>query len=243
MKRYDSYGIAICRINNNVPQILLCRRRVTYEYNEFVTGKYNINNWSKIYELINSMTANEKINIKSLDFNKIWWHNSLRNVDTNFADDCKLKFDTNFSIDRGTSRLIDLINKSQDAELLWEIPKGRSGRNEKTLDTAIRETSEEVGVNSSDYRIIFDINTFKYTTTAYKVQYKFEFYIANYTGAYVDLSFNNRHNYEIDAVRWWSLPELQFYHQISGQPNADYIKNITIPLLKKFAKWHRIAVA
>lgn len=224
----ESYGMAICRHKNNQSEILLCRRRTTYNFGEFVYGKYHPYDWIKITELINGMTTSEKIEILTFDFTHIWWKLNLRNPTDLFAISCKKKFETNF-INR--DRLTKAINNSKDIELLWEIPKGRPEKFELPIDTAIRETYEEVGVSYNDYKIIHDITPIKYHITVYNTQYNMKFYIAHYNATSVDLRFKMKHIKEIDAVQWWPLKNIR--HINTPTP----INNVAINALVEYSKW------
>ncbi len=78
----QSYGVAICRQMNGNAQVLLCRRRTTYEYGEFVLGKYDVNDLDKIKLLINCMTTSEKLDLLSWNFAQIWYRLMLEYPET-----------------------------------------------------------------------------------------------------------------------------------------------------------------
>ena len=82
-QKKKSIGIAICRINQGVPEMLMVQNRVTYSYNEFILNKYTSEN---ILSLFDGMTVNEKCLLLSLDFEKIWYHTWLNNYVSGKSD-------------------------------------------------------------------------------------------------------------------------------------------------------------
>lgn len=70
-----SFGIACCRSNpvTKKQEVLLVRKRYTYNYVAFVLGQYNKNDDDEILLLLNGMTMQEKIDIMSLRFELVWF--------------------------------------------------------------------------------------------------------------------------------------------------------------------------
>ena len=78
---------------------------------------------------------------------------------------------------------IDLLIENKTSTYLepeWEFPKGRRNLNEKNLETAIREFSEETGIDIRNIDI--DLNkTFKEIYKSYdNITYCNEYYLAKY---------------------------------------------------------------
>ena len=42
IKKKYSYGIVLCRMNKNKPELLLIKKRNSYYFKDFVLGNYNI---------------------------------------------------------------------------------------------------------------------------------------------------------------------------------------------------------
>jgi 8-oxo-dGTP pyrophosphatase MutT (NUDIX family) len=82
----------------------------------------------------------------------------------------------NLLVDRGI--LAELLSKTLNATLLWEIPKGRSNRKETPIVSATREFEEETGLTKDRYRILFDEGTIEYSFVDCNVRYKYIYYIA-----------------------------------------------------------------
>lgn len=153
----SSLGIACCRISgDSKPEILLVCKRYTYAYNLFIHAKYNSSDNAAIIELFNGMTVDEKLNILSMNFAQIWYKVWLGTTNNAFYYTARNKFETTFMADGG-ARLRRLINRSSNAQLIWEIPKGRRRyKNEPDLQCAIREFTEETGIPKRYYKIIPD---------------------------------------------------------------------------------------
>lgn len=189
-----SYGIACFRYNKHTckPEILLVQKRYTYCFVEFVLGHYSKDNYARLSYLFNHMTANEKIDILSLNFGVMWYRIWLINPDSfyNICNDIckdssfisnyhrkKKKFQNTFLSDGG-KKLKCLINKSKNIEPIWEIPKGRKDKEESFLESAIREFKEETGIEKHKYILLSELNPIVYSHINMKVKYTNMYYIA-----------------------------------------------------------------
>ena len=191
MKTKTSYGIALCRYNlqnNNSIEILLIKKRYSYQFFSFVMGHYRKNDTEYIKHLFDNMSYSEKIDIISMEYSKMWYRIWLNDPEkcynimdvynetnfnrhpinrkfsdkTNHQNYCekKRKFEKTFlQKDRGET-LRNLIKNSSDSEILWEMPKG--GKNTQTyennLECAMREFYEETSINCDKYKILHNID-------------------------------------------------------------------------------------
>ena len=234
----QSYGIACCRFDRNIPQLLLVQRRFTYAFNAFVYGMYDNNNSATIMALLNKMTIDEKIILRRADFRQAWSHIwiSTRFDTTRFR---KLEdlFNMNFGRDGGT-RLHDFISRSaNDGRLVWEIPKGRKRNQEADIHAAIREFYEETGMEKKQY-FLYPTATRINTFIDNNVRYTHKYYIARadrLVSPQVRL-VNETQIEEISAIRWMSIEEIRFI-DIEGQrlaklaqPIFNFIKKNTVRL-------------
>ncbi len=73
-----SNGIALFK-NSSPPTILLVQKRCTYEFIDFVLGKYNFTK-PRLYSLFNYMTFHEKMDIMTGDFRYVWYKAFLEDV-------------------------------------------------------------------------------------------------------------------------------------------------------------------
>ena len=196
MRSRDSFGLAICKkgVNNQV-QILLCRHRVSYEFLEFVRGRFIFGDYTKIIKLFDNMTKLEKEIILSNDFEIMTKHANLK-INYNI---CRKKINN-------AIEYIKTKNINGTKNLIWDLPKGRSEINEKPLDTAMRETEEELQLNLNHYRIISDLLPVMTSYIDYDVVYNFMFYFAQYTSPTDDWIVDNL---EVDFAKWFTLEEVK----------------------------------
>lgn len=194
-----SYGIACARKNQSSGnyEILMIKKRATYAFVDFIRGRYNPENQSELAYTFNQMTINEKIMIKSCNFDTIWnycWGRSPEKPsEKGMYNRSSKKFKELVSMDNG-EKIDNLIKRSTHGELLWEIPKGRIHKNELPLQTAIREFEEETGVKPDAYQLLPDEGTIEYTFTDNNVKYKYIYYLAIINrSAHPRYDFNNEH--------------------------------------------------
>lgn len=190
--RYQSFGLGICKYENGEPYILLCRHKLSYEFLELVNGKYSASNITKVKTLIADMTSEEQRLIFTRNFDKLWLY-AENNEFSRYKEACKKKF----------NEIINLISQPNNSkQLIWDLPKGWQNKSELNLDTAIRETQEEINLTPRNYKIIFDKPPVVTTYIDYNVLYKMVFYIAEYSSSCDELWYIN--SGEIDRVEWWS---------------------------------------
>jgi 8-oxo-dGTP pyrophosphatase MutT (NUDIX family) len=242
MKTKVSYGIALSRYNenkNNNVEILLIKKRYTYAFQSFVMGNYKNNDIKYIKYLFNNMCFSEKIDIIGMQFNQMWrriWLNNPQNH-FNISDiyqmsnfdkpidrfsnaeiykvffQKKNRFEKYFLKDGG-KKLRQLIAQSQDSEIIWEIPKGRSNENETNIDSAIREFYEETSISSDKYRILYDVEPIIDSFVDNDIIYKNIFYLAVLRNEKILIPKINYKNFsqvsEVEQIKWISLEEIKF---------------------------------
>jgi 8-oxo-dGTP pyrophosphatase MutT (NUDIX family) len=208
-----SLGIACCRLNGNIPEILLVCKRYTYSYNVFVHGRYNSGNSADIIKLFNGMTIEEKIDILSLNFSQIWyriWLNNTPSIKSNYYI-LKNKFESAFVADNGL-RLKKLMSRSNHSTLkIWEIPKGKKkNRTETDIHCAVREFNEETNIHKKSYKI-FPTHTRTYTYIDDNERYTNIYYIAFMRHIMEpNISFNNSTQLdEISDIGFFSIDKIR----------------------------------
>jgi ADP-ribose pyrophosphatase YjhB (NUDIX family) len=246
MKSKTSYGIALCRRNkeNNNVEILLIKKRYSYQYHSFVMAHYKKSDIKNIKYLFDNMSFSEKIDILSMDFSAMWrriWLNNpekyfnlielYRNnvVKNRFSDieihkmyhEKKNRFENNFTKDNG-AMLRNLIQTSKNAEILWEIPKGRKDMIdcETNIDCAIREFYEETSISSDKYRILYNVDPVVDSFVDNNTIYKTIYYIAinekneNFVPR---IDFRNFEQIlEVEQIKWVSITEIKFFNMQSS---------------------------
>ena len=180
-------------------KFLMIRRKYSLNYIEFLRGKYDLYNLNKIKQIFKLMTQEEIIKIKNNSFfvlwNELWEHKVYKREYMN----SKKKFDQ-----LKKNNFYNYYSNYLEPE--WGFPKGRKNNNEKNLDCALREFNEETNINVSDINILERI---KFIEEEYKgtdlMNYKHIYYLSSVDN---ELELNNVDNYEINAIKWMTLPEI-----------------------------------
>lgn len=174
-----SYGVACVRKNANSGcyEILMIKKRHTYSFIEFVRGFYDPYKEADLQYMFDTMTITEKSIIQGRSFPTIWSYcngEPTKSTDRMGFNRAFRKY--NMLVQRNI--LLHLLSNSQNATLLWEIPKGRSQKKETQLAAATREFEEETGLAKDSYRILFDEGTVEYTFIDCNVKYKYVYFLA-----------------------------------------------------------------
>lgn len=174
-----SYGVACCRYNLAIRkmEILMVKKRYTFYYVEFILGHYASTDDNKILYLFDRMANEEKLEIESKDFDRMWvriWREKPTNSDADMYIKylkCKRKFEHTFS---NPHKLLKLLSASTSSDFMWEIPKGHRNAGETELGCAMREFSEETEL--ADYMIIPE-ESIEMQYTNNKAQYIYKFFL------------------------------------------------------------------
>lgn len=176
--------------------------------------------------MLNQMTVDEKTEIISGDFHRIY----LRMYGLTFdqlsdAHQTKYrimhdKWHYQYIITDRMALIKHLVNLSQDSEDIWEIPKGHKTGAEGNINTAMRELAEETGVCPDKYTIIND----KPTTVAHEscgIQYICHYYPAVFNNpreaGNISLNYENPDQMlEIMGIKWITAAESQFMGRINN---------------------------
>ena len=215
-KEKISIGFACCRRRNGEMQILLVRKRYTYAFSAFVNGRYKSNAKAEILALLNKMTLEEKLDIRSLKFEQMWYRVWLTNPRGAGYYTAKHKFESQFQADGGV-KLNKLMKKSTHyEELLWEIPKGRKKSSaEPEINCAIREFQEETQVEKRSYRISLDTYKLSYISDGKRFTFIYYFALADNTADAKISPTDSVQVGEISAIGWFSLKEIS--HLAGGE--------------------------
>ena len=209
-----SYGVACCRKSPSGEwQILLVQRRNTYAYCEFVKGAYGagrpeaINN--AVMALLNHMTPDEKFEILSLDFDRMYYRMTMLTTRPPKFYLWESTFKATFLIDGGV-RLRKLIGKSMNGHRSWEIPKGRKNLNEHSVNCAVREFWEETQIPKDAYKLIPEVQ-YVYSFADGGVRYRYIYYLGIASGktARQTQLFNISQFTEINDIQWLSLAQIK----------------------------------
>lgn len=225
----ESKGVALVTHVDGKMKMLMTSKRFSHAYNEFVHGKYTSNK-QQLQTLFDQMYLEDKIAILSLDFSQIWYRVWLDVRETSFYYIAKSKFESTFLIDAG-ARLKKFIKRSQNAPIIWEIPKGRRKNNsESHVVCAVRELEEETNVNIKMYKLYPGKRTYSYTDKG--ITYVNTYYIA-YTRSHITpvVDFRNKEQIdEIGDIKWMSIEDVRLIDDDRClekfiRPIFKYVKN------------------
>lgn len=199
-----SFGIICCRVtfdtvrNMLVPEYLMVQRKDSLCYVEFIRAKWNPHNRQYIMKLFASMTPEERSRIAdAADFDVLWhgfWHNDTCKSYMKEYNQARSQFDllkNGFSL--RCAKTSDVITFSLDYVLQntvaeydaaeWGWPKGRRNINESDLKCALREFSEESGLNPRDVSVLTHLKPFEEVFNGCNhVRYRHVYYVAVQAG-------------------------------------------------------------
>jgi 8-oxo-dGTP pyrophosphatase MutT (NUDIX family) len=118
-------------------------------------------------------------------------------------------------IEDGGKLLKELIAHSSSSDAIWEIPKGRPDENEKPLDAAMREFTEETNGIAKNYKIIHEIEPIKVNYINNNCLYNNDYFVAIVDPNWepTDLFHYYENNREIEEVRWINTDEIRFLNR------------------------------
>lgn len=239
-----SYGVACFRRNkNNETQVLMVKRRYTYEFTEFVHHTFYKKKFNPT--IFDNMTNDEKIDIMSLKFSQMWYRITLRYEEKNVSYLHKKNlFEKRFLSDGGQS-LINMLQHSQTRRIpeVWELPKGRrlnarlatggNGQQETEIETAVREFGEETLVTKNMYKLYPDIVK-ELTFSDGGVNYAYMYYFGIVTSNFVptQTSFKNYGQIkEISEMKWVNMNHIREISRSNISSQAP-LEKLLLPLFR-----------
>lgn len=202
-----SVGIACTRFTPTGMEILLVRKRYTYAFNKFVNGRYRSDNRVELVALFDSMTAEEKLDILSLNFTQIWyriWLTNSQKMSSFYA--ARSKFENAFVADGGIKLRTIMSRSKKNGSLIWEIPKGRKkSKNESDIQCGLREFTEETLITKKQIKLFTDSAQYSYISDGTKYTFIHYFALAK---SNIDPSVcitNKMQVGEIIEIKWMNI--------------------------------------
>jgi 8-oxo-dGTP pyrophosphatase MutT (NUDIX family) len=214
---YNSENISA--INPEKIEILMIRRKDTLGYIEFMRGKYNIVNTDYIQSLFNQMTTAELEKITNTDFESLW--NSL--WDYQISRQYKQEYE--HALEKYNLLKLGIIEESTSIKKLseyiesasrewttpeWGFPKGRRSLRESEISCALREFSEETGLNESQCILIKNLMPLEENFLGgNRIQYRHRYFLA-YCRQSTHVKFDSMNkimNREISDIKWMSYKD------------------------------------
>jgi 8-oxo-dGTP pyrophosphatase MutT (NUDIX family) len=234
-----SYGIVLCRTNpfNNETESIICVRRVTYAFAEFVGGRFNPSNNKEILRLLSQMSLHELLIVKSCNFAFMWYYYRLEPPTGDHYNNKKKRFIDAFGFDfTSLVRSIDQLHNC-NYQPIWEFPKGGKNLSEHPAIAAMREFQEETGIESKNYMLYPNIKC-KISFMSRNTKYTFIYYLA--VASYC-LTFNtNKPQYcmskhsqvcELATIKWANMADIKY---LGGRNKT--LESVAKPMFKLYKK-------
>lgn len=191
---------------------LMIRRRDSLGYIELMRGKYGIDDKTGIQILIDQTTLHERELLASKSFEELWyilWNGPASKRYHMEFEQAKTKLETL----RSSGLLNELIQSSITSwkEAEWGFPKGRRSASESEIACAIRETTEEAGINPSDLKVFDHLTLLEEFVGSNGVRYRHKYWLAEVPKTLNVLldTTNLDQMREIGDVRWCSYADVK----------------------------------
>lgn len=192
---------------------LLIKRKDTLGYVEFLRGKYEETNEEYLIKIFQTMTQEEIVRVKTLEFsqlwNELWSHRNYKQYQTEF-ENSKLKF---LNLKNGVYLRLDTIIEKANTQYTdkeWGFPKGRRNIKETDYNCAMREFEEETGLKGEEYTILKNIKPVEEIFYGSNdIRYKHIYYIAEcLSERKIKIDPENKFQAtEIGGIEWFKLDE------------------------------------
>jgi 8-oxo-dGTP pyrophosphatase MutT (NUDIX family) len=239
-----SNGIIVFKDSDEGAAYLMIRRKDTVGFVEFIRGKYPIYNRMYLQRLIDEMTMDEKRRLQTQTFSELWtnvWGDYLNTkYQTEETVSCE-RFNLlkkGVKINRGNGNyhhitLDSLIENSTTrwTEPEWGFPKGRRNYQEKDLDCALREFSEETGYDSSKLVVMQNIIPYEEIFMGSNVKtYKHKYYVAYFPltqNATTSLSISPKfQKTEVSKMAWFTFEDCVRHIRPHNLEKINILRNL-----------------
>lgn len=221
------------------PKFLMICRKDSFGFVEFMRGRYSMDNLSYLKQLLMEMTSGERERIRTYDFDTLWnrlWMNETKSQFRNEYKKSKKKFEIlrDDSTKYGLNYYDNLVTKLW-SEPEWGFPKGRRNLREVDLDCAVREFSEETGIDINKHQITNGPPITEEFMGTNNVRYRHIYYMAHFENRYeVKIDPQNKSQVaEVGQIKWMSVEE--GLNSIRPYNNE---KKIALSQAYKYAKSH-----
>tara|TARA_B100000674_G_C37911092_1_gene948626 strand:- start:829 stop:1740 length:912 start_codon:yes stop_codon:yes gene_type:complete len=207
--------------NEVIPLFLMICRKDTFGYVEFMRGKYKEYNQKYIQNLFEEMTVNERDKlISNIHFDTLWSELWLKN--NNSPSDENEQYRTEYERSKNRFYRIkegidcpkintyynNLHQKWHEPE--WGFPKGRRNLRENDYNCAIRELTEETGLNTLQFDILENVRPVEEVFIGTNnVRYKHIYYIGKCKSD-LEVNINNTNQTqitEVSQIKWFTYKD------------------------------------
>ena len=244
-----SNGMIVFKDGDDGASYLMIRRKDTLGFVEFIRGKYPIYNQTYVQRLIDEMTVDEKHRLQTQTFSELWknvWGDYLnskyQNEESVSCDRFNLlKSGIRLNRTGGGHYTLDTLianSSTQWTEPEWGFPKGRRNYQEKDLDCALREFSEETGHDVTKLIVMQNIIPYEEIFMGSNMKtYKHKYFIA-----YLPLATSNMElpsdtcpNFqktEVSQMAWFSYDQCIQHIRPYNLEKINILRNINRALIE-----------
>ena len=233
--------------SKNKFEYLMIQRVDSFGYVEFMRGKYSINNYQYLKNIIDEMTVHEKQNVLTKSFDELWLSLWGEYSGIQYRGEEQVSKNKYLQLKAGVEwggmkySLETLIKSSttrwEVAE--WGFPKGRRNHQEKDLDCAFREFSEETGYDKQCLKQILNVIPYEEIFIGSNIKsYKNKYYLS-----YMDNNATQINNYqksEVKNMKWLTYDECMNTIRPYNIEKKNIITSINNTLHKFFYLQHLV---
>jgi 8-oxo-dGTP pyrophosphatase MutT (NUDIX family) len=237
------------------PQYLMVQRKDSLCYVEFIRGKYSLQNRGYINKLLSNMTVEERVRLRTLDFDTLWsnfWRTDQHMTFAKEYEQSKRSFDTlrrGYKLRAAGSEHQQLVDFSLDVaiatttsphtETEFGFSKGRRNINESDLRCACREFTEETGLGMDRIAILCAVKPFdEIFTGSNKVRYKHVYYLAKTRDDRTDLPrLDTMQQKEIRSVGWYDFDGVMCRIRAEHVERQEMFKLVHAWVVNHEARW------
>ena len=196
-------------------EVLLIQRRDTLGYVEFMRGKYLVGNVDYVMSLFNQMTVSELERLEAYDFETLWnalWNNQISRQYRQEYETALAKYNSLVAGGEDAhGKTLEWYIEHANREWItpeWGFPKGRRGNRESEISCALREFTEETGLEESQCNLVKNLLPIEENFLGgNRIQYRHRYYLAyckQTTEVCIDVS-NTIMNREIGDIGWFTF--------------------------------------
>ena len=239
-----SNGIIVFKDGTDGASYLMIRRKDTLGFVEFIRGKYPIYNQTYVQRLIDEMTVDEKHRLQTQTFSELWknvWGDYLNSKYQNEeAVSCDrfnmLKSGIKLNRNSGSYYTLNTLianSSTQWTEPEWGFPKGRRNYQEKDIECALREFSEETGYDETRLIVMQNIIPYEEIFMGSNMKtYKHKYFVA-----YMPLpdqlpSEAIFQKTEVSKMAWFSYSECIQHMRPYNLEKINILRNLNNALLE-----------
>lgn len=197
-------------------EYLMIQRIDSFGYIEFIRGKYSLQNYQYLKNIIDEMTVQEKQNLLKKDFDELWvslWgeYSGLQyRGEKQVSKNKYLQLISGVEFGGIKCNLESLIASSttkwETAE--WGFPKGRRNHQEKDLDCAFREFTEETGYSKDCLKHIYNVLPYEEIFIGSNMKcYKNKYYICYMNSNLESAQTSGYQKSEVKNMKWLTYDE------------------------------------